>query len=372
MGESMTVLFLAYHGMSEHSGISKKILAQVNAFRSNGARATLCCMQTAEDGSQMRVYDGSPLRTFPNNAIGKFRKRTSFADVVRWVKEHDADLVYIRHDINANPFTVNLVRKIKKAGAKVIVEIPTWPYDGECLDQGAKLRMQLAIDRTFRKAFFRQVDKVVTYTSCETILGCPTIRISNGIDFDNIPLAAQSADDGVLKMLSVANIHRWHGLDRLIRGMAEQREIPSELRIVGDGLEDIKAGYAALARECGIEDRVKLLGPLYGEPLDKQFDWADIAIGSLGRHRSGISDIKTLKNREYAARGMKFIYSESDSDFDDAEYVLHVSPDERPVPLNGVTALKDGCKVPPEEIRESVASLSWKEQVRKIIQEAGI
>ncbi|MEG2480028.1 MAG: hypothetical protein RSA50_07120, partial [Mucinivorans sp.] len=43
---------------------------------------------------------------------------------------------------------------------------------------------------------------------------------------------------------------------------------------------------------------------------DDLFEQADIAIGSLARHRSGITTIKTLKNREYAARGIPFIYSE--------------------------------------------------------------
>mgnify|MGYP000644641746 CR=1 FL=1 len=41
------------------------------------------------------------------------------------------------------------------------------------------------------------------------------------------------------------------------------------------------------------------------------FEQADFAIGSLGRHRSGITHIKTLKNREYAARGLAFTYSET-------------------------------------------------------------
>ena len=47
-----------------------------------------------------------------------------------------------------------------------------------------------------------------------------------------------------------------------------------------------------------------------GEELNELFNRADFAIGSLGRHRSGIYNIKTLKNREYAARGLAFMYSE--------------------------------------------------------------
>lgn len=47
-----------------------------------------------------------------------------------------------------------------------------------------------------------------------------------------------------------------------------------------------------------------------------------MGIASLGRHRNGITRIKTLKNREYAARGIPFVYSENDSDFDGMPYVM--------------------------------------------------
>ena len=65
-----------------------------------------------------------------------------------------------------------------------------------------------------------------------------------------------------------------------------------------------------------------------GKELDELFDLADFAIGSLARHRSHIDKIKTLKNREYAARGIPFIYSETDEDFDRMPYILKAPADE--------------------------------------------
>ena len=53
-------------------------------------------------------------------------------------------------------------------------------------------------------------------------------------------------------------------------------------------------------------------GPQHDQQLDAMFEQADFAIGSLGRHRSGITHIKTLKTSEYAARGLAFTYSEID------------------------------------------------------------
>ena len=68
----------------------------------------------------------------------------------------------------------------------------------------------------------------------------------------------------------------------------------------------------------------------HGEELDELFEQADMGIGSLARHRSGITHIKTLKNREYAARGLPFIYSEMDSDFEGKPYILKAKADGKP------------------------------------------
>ena len=70
--------------------------------------------------------------------------------------------------------------------------------------------------------------------------------------------------------------------------------------------------------------------------LDQLFSKADMGIGSLGRHRSGITHIKTLKNREYAARGIPFVYSEIDADFDHCNYVLKVPANETPINIHGI------------------------------------
>lgn len=48
-------------------------------------------------------------------------------------------------------------------------------------------------------------------------------------------------------------------------------------------------------KEYGLKPYVTLYGAKHGEELNELFNHADFAIGSLGRHRSGIYNIKTLK-----------------------------------------------------------------------------
>ena len=108
-------------------------------------------------------------------------------------------------------------------------------------------------------------------------------------------------------------------------------------------------------------------GQQQGEALTEAFDKADFAIGSLGRHRSGIDKIKTLKNREYAARGIAFIYSETDEDFDHQPYVMKAPADESPIDIQQVMDFARKVSMTPSEIRNSVLHLSWKEQMGKVL-----
>ena len=373
----MKILFLVYHTLEEHSGISKKIRAQVRGLQASGAEVHLCALEKRPDGSKARVVDGQPIRLFGSGLKAKLAKRVSYSDISHYVQAQGIGLVYIRYDINADPFTLRFARQLRQTGAKVFVEIPTWPYDGEFRGQSARMQVQLALDRLFRRRFFAQVDRVVTFSDDRCIFGVPALNLSNGIDFGAVPLSAHgrptgnvpeggASEAGTLHLLSVANIHLWHGLDRLIRGMGECPDLPAELHIVGDGLPEIMEGYARLAREYGLSDRVKLLGPMYGPSLDREFAWADVAVGSLARHRSGINSIKTLKNREYAARGLAFFYSENDSDFDARPYVLKLPADETPVDLRAVGEFLAHLSVSPAEIRESIAHLSWDVQMAAV------
>lgn len=364
----MKIMFLVFHSLASHSGISKKILSQVEALRFNGAQVSLCNLGIREDGSKCRLMDGENIAEFGTGLKAKIKKRIDYSDIVRAAERGSFDLVYVRYDINSDPFTVRLMRGLHRKGIKTVVEIPTYPYDGEFKGQGLLMNLQLLIDKLFRKKFFSYCDKVVSFSEESRIFGKEVIRISNGVDLDKVPLTRHHPyiEDG-LRLLSVANVHLWHGLDRLIRGMGEQRDIPCELHIVGDGLEQIFEEYRDLARSYGIEDRVKIIGPLYGDALEREFEWADVAVGSLGRHRSGVSRVKTLKNREYAARGFCFFYSEDDPDFDDKPYVKKFPADESEIDIWYLYEFYTTVDMTPQQIRESVKDLDWKVQMKRVI-----
>ena len=116
-----------------------------------------------------------------------------------------------------------------------------------------------------------------------------------------------------------------------------------------------------------LEPYVILYGKKHGKELDEIFDQCDFGIGSLGRHRVGIEHIKTLKNREYAARGIPFVYSETDTDFDKMPYVLKVPANETAVKIEDIIQFYQHLTTTPQQIRDSIADLSWKHQMGKVI-----
>jgi hypothetical protein len=116
-----------------------------------------------------------------------------------------------------------------------------------------------------------------------------------------------------------------------------------------------------------IRDKVIFHGQLFGQALDDVFNQCQFAVGSLARHRSGITNIKTLKNREYATRGIPFIYSEQDTDFDHQPYVLKAPADESPINIQHIIDFVGVAKFSPDIIRNSVYDLRWKVQMQKVL-----
>ena len=303
------------------------------------------------------------------------RKRTSYSNLAKYINKNGIDLVYIRNDHNANPFLIRLFKKLKKSGVKLVMEIPTYPYDQEYTGLGFAMQMQLKVDKFFRNRLARYVDRIITFSQDQQIFGTPTINISNGIDFDAIKIKSRtSTDHKVIRMIGVADIHAWHGYDRVIAGLAEYYKKPHHVKIyfdiVGGGVPGILDGLKDAVVRNSLDEYVTYHGPKFGEELDRFFEDADLAIGSLARHRSNIFNIKTLKNREYAARGIPFVYSETDEDFENMPYIMKAPADESPLDIQSVIDFYQTVDLKPEDIRKSVVhSLSWKKQMEKIIEQ---
>ncbi len=378
----MKILFLVYHGFSEVSGISKKIHYQVKGLRENGYEVHLCYYDFDANGHRCRYVDDKVIKDYGTGTLAGLRQRIDFDCIYDYCKDNGIQFVYARCFQNASPFLIRFFRKLKKLGIKAVTEIPTYPYDQEFVGFPFMTRMNLKVDKLFRRSLYRQMNAVVTFSDADTIFGQRTIRISNGVDMDSIPLHDyQPSEDGSIHLIGVAEVHYWHGFDRLIAGLGEYYKNtphPHDIyfHIVGgvwksEMYDSIHApGFSELMDKYGIRNRVIFHDQLFGEELNKVFNQSCFAIGSLARHRSGITYIKTLKNREYATRGIPFIYSEIDSDFEDKPYIIKAKPDESPIDVQQIVDFIESHHFDPAEIRKTVENLTWKIQMKRVVDEA--
>ena len=377
----MKILFLVYHGFSEVSGISKKIHYQVKGLRENGYEVHLCYYDFDKNGHRCRFVDGNVIKDYGTGMLAGLRQRIDLDCVYEYCKDNGIEFVYARCFQNASPFLISFFKKLKSLGIRAVTEIPTYPYDQEFTTFSRQERLGLKIDQMFRNKLYRQMSAVVTFSDAESIFGQRTIRISNGVDFDSTPIHQFHPVDDAIHLIGVAEVHLWHGYDRLIAGMGEyykKARSPKKVvfHIVGGidpydlyGEGDYK-GIQTRIDEYGLKNNVIFHGQLFGEELDKVFNMSCFAIGSLARHRSGITYIKTLKNREYATRGIPFIYSEIDSDFEDKPYIIKALPDESPIDIQKIVDFIETHNFYPAEIRKTVENLTWKIQMKRVVDEA--
>ena len=374
----MNIIYLLFHGLSPYSGISKKILYQVKGLEACGHQVSLCTYSIADNSHRVRMINGEIIVDYETGKLAAARKRVSYHCIYHYAVAHRVELIHVRSFHNANPFTIRLFSKLRKAGIKIAMEIPTYPYDSEYTGFPLTTRLGIQEDKVLRTTLAKHVHAIVTISDYHRIFGQRTIQISNGVDFDSIPLKKMlSKNTSVIHLLGVAEVHYWHGYDRLIDGLGRYYQNPANTTVffhIAGGIwksemhdSQHAPGFYELINKYHIEKYVIFHGQKMNEELDELFNEADFAIGSLARHRSGIDKIKTLKNREYAARGIPFVYSETDGDFDKMPYILKVPADESPIDIRRLIRFYMELDLSPCRIRDSIKNLSWKEQMMKVI-----
>ena len=373
----MKILFLIYHGFSEHSGISKKIHYQVKGLRENGHEVRLCYYGFAENGHRCRYIDDRKIKDYGIGKLAAIRQRLDYGRIFDYCVNEHIEFVYARCFQNANPWLIQFFKKLKKSGIHAVTEIPTYPYDEEFKNFGWKMRMGLKIDQLFRRKLYQQMDAMVTFSDAKVIFGQKTINISNGVDFDSIPLHScqQPIASGPLHLIGVAEVHAWHGFDRVMSGIGEyynrkitngsqQREVFFHV-VGGVHPNRMSTDFAPVIEKYGLHNYIIFHGQLFGDELTKVFNQCQFAIGSLGRHRSGITVIKTLK--KYLKCGIPFIYSEQDSDFDQQPYVIKAPADDSPIDVQQIINFLEHFSMSPEAIRSTVKHLTWKLQMQQVV-----
>jgi len=226
--------------------------------------------------------------------------------------------------------------------------------------------------RKYSDAIVGVTDEITQYQLNRSgITNKPHITIGNGFDVASVPVRdARHYDTTELYLLCVANVSKWHGLDRLLKGIAEYRGNTRIIfHIVGDGDEILP--LIQLVEKLNIRNLVKFHGFKTGKELDTLFNTCHVAVGSLGIHRLGLHEASILKAREYCARGIPYIIACADPDFpDDFPYIHRVSPNDSPLDIEKIIEFSQTAYTDPdhpEKMREyALEHLDWSVKMKTL------
>ncbi len=326
----------------KYPGVATKIRAQKSCFENAGFQCDLLSVGINQ----------SPLV--------KLSSRIPFGDDGRdWdaVFNGDYSIYYIRKPYYFSKGFIDYLRKIKLNNryARIILEIPTFPYDKEMHD--FRSLPYLAIDRRNRKLLSKYVDRIADLSGHESIWGVPTLSMINGIDMGCISARAASKDFETINLICVAAFSEWHGVDRLIRGMSQyysddtiksHRDI--HLHLLGEGPQ--LKNLQLLVSSVKLDKRITFYGQCGRNEMDAVYDRCSFAVASLGMHRIGLSVASTLKTREYLAKGIPFVYSGDIDVFleEPVDFCLKIPDDDSPLDFNQFIAFYDTLVKREEEI----------------------
>lgn len=374
----MKTLFIVSESLADTAGVSKKILAQANALRRLGMTVFLSFLKkNTHNEFSGRYVDDLLIDNYSRSpVISKIQYRTRFKNLYRFIKKEGIGVVFIRYTHFANPFFISFLRKLKKAGIITLLEIPTYPYDQEYQNLGYLTKFALSIEKLYRTKFKNCVTRIITLSQHNVIFGVPTIQISNGIDTDKISIIKGRPPEDEIHLIAVTSAGYWHGYDRVIEGLHNYYKEHKPLRkkvifhVIGGTLESEFSDFREQIEKYNLWDFILFHGKRSSEQLDTFFDKAHMGVGTLAAHRKGLRCIRSLKHREYCARGIPFFYSGTDPDFEGKDFIYKVPSSEDPINIAEIVNFIEQRKFDPRAIREfALNNLTWESQFAKVFRE---
>lgn len=366
------IVFLHFGELPKQNGITNKIEAQCSAFSTYGYEVHLA--NTHRDGKK-------EIFLVNDQIIGEANIWQNTLHVLfciywpfyKFVKQIKARNIYYRMGGNAQPGIILMLFLLKLHGCRIIAEIPTYPYDSEkeLIKRSLLGKIQVWSDKINRHLLRFVLYLFVTFSDDKKIWGVQCINIANGYIPSRMPIKKrQIYDKKHLHLIAAAIIQSYHGYDRIIEGMREYYQSKSKkdpvvtFTICGNGdLNPLKD----LVQKYNLNQYVSFTGNLTGKAFNAEFDKAHFAIGSLGRHRSGLTTMRALKNVEYTSRGLPFIYSENNPDFDGKPFVIKASQDDTPININKIVSFMTDFNMTAEEIHQYALGFSWEEQMKCVV-----
>lgn len=324
------MIFITYNDLYSpkfNIGIKKKILGQIQALKHVFGKVYHTCYM----GQTMYLLDA---QTQIEKEFAITKKDCNEILCV-WLDKYKIKRTYIRYAF-ADKWFIQFLKYQNERGIKSVIEIPTYPYDGERLNNRVKIE-----DLYFRKEMHKYIKRIATNSNEPEIWGIRSVPLLNGIEINHDRLYERRTQKEGLVLIGVGSLMFWLGYERLIQGLynyyIKGGTYDFYFKIVGDGPEN--EYYHSLVKKYDLHSHVEFLGRLDGMDLDKQYEQSDLAVSSLGCYKKGVHDITPIKGAEYCVWGLPFICGYHDMRFSgDEKFILNVPNDPQPINMNQVLA----------------------------------
>ena len=284
------------------------------------------------------------------------------------------DFVYLRFSRN-DIYFLKLIKYLSKNNIKVIVEIPTYPYNEE-YDYSFKQNVYRTVDKYVTMQMHKYVYRIATTNSIDEIFNINTIQIRNGVDLEEIAFLDKEWNTDCINLVGIANLAKWHGYDRIIRGISDYKLLNKNYKkvnfyIIGDG--DEKENLVKLTEKLNLVEQVHFLGPKRGVELTKTLYNMDIGVSSLALFRAG-GGHDPIKTKEFLAQGFPVILGYDDKLIDmNLPYILTVPKNDDAVVIEDIVKFYESLDISKSDIRQYAEDyLSWTAQMKKVIDELQI
>ena len=366
----------------KHIGILKKVRGMCNGFADS-----FCVYLEYVCGGMSVIEEFVPQNKTLEKAYRGLGARSSFyKDVYNWICDNDVSVVYIRFD-HLDSVMMRFFKKLKEQGVKIYLELPTFPYAGERDKRHRKLlkkgkipqyiikRILANREEAYSTQINKYVEKIVTYTYDGIIWNSPSVCVENGVDCSTIKLRDHQNDSDKVIVGCIANLAKWHAVDRVIEGLKNYYTLPSvrpiDFWIIGEGSET--PYIKCLVEKYDLSDHVVFKGPLSGDALDKALNDIDIGVGTLGLYRIGLPWGSTLKSKEYCAAGLPFFYSSREKALSGYEpFALKFEDNDSPIDINAVVdfALKvrNDMQLRRDMREKAEREYDWRSLTKKILE----
>lgn len=369
----MRGIYLFNEELQDASGVTKKVLNQVASFKKLGIEMELSYL--IKDGRTIiRKIDNKIIEKYTKSIFGRIKKNFFYYSTLeKYILSNNFNFIYIRYACFADQNFLKFLKNIKVQGIKILLEIPTYPYDEEFKDKNSKSELKkIAIEKKYRLLLKKYVDRIITFSDDNEIFGIKTIKINNGINLDDIKIADKKEKTDTINFIGVAMISFWHGFDRMILSMAEYyKNNPREIvkfHIVGDGDKKVVTELKNLVKKNNLEEYVIFYGFKLGEELEKIYNFSNIGVGGLGSFRQGLETGSALKNREYCARGLPIVNGDIDLQLSKEKFMYQVENNNSIFDLKEIINWYKNLKITSKEIRKYAENnLTWDIQLKKVV-----